>query len=194
MTGKRNYFLLFHENSNSNKIQFSFFPLILCVKKCPTFERRSQFIFLFVYLSFFLSFFPSSFLFISVFFVSFFFFLTFSFFLSLSFKIIFKAIARKCYSLFSKLLKLKDLIQLLSYIFRNKEVKRSISNCSIIQEVNLLKMKLLLLACLIGTVYSVSFYDIVIEEWESWKLFHRKLFLKSIMKKLFIVSCFVSQP
>ncbi len=38
------------------------------------------------------------------------------------------------------------------------------------------KMKLLLLlACLIGTVYSVSFYDIVIEEWESWKLFHRKL-------------------
>ena len=38
-----------------------------------------------------------------------------------------------------------------------------------------MKLSVLLLAFVVGTAYSVSFYDIVIEEWESWKLFHRKL-------------------
>jgi hypothetical protein len=38
-----------------------------------------------------------------------------------------------------------------------------------------MKLSVLLLAFVVGSAYSVSFYDIVIEEWESWKLFHRKL-------------------
>jgi hypothetical protein len=39
-----------------------------------------------------------------------------------------------------------------------------------------MKVSLILLAALVmvGTAQAVSFYDIVMEEWESWKLFHRE--------------------
>jgi hypothetical protein len=36
-------------------------------------------------------------------------------------------------------------------------------------------MKLLVfLACLFGTAFSISFIDIVMEEWQDWKLNHRE--------------------
>jgi hypothetical protein len=43
-----------------------------------------------------------------------------------------------------------------------------------------MKLTLFLLAFVVGTAYSVSFYDIVIEEWESWKLYHRKFYRRNI--------------
>jgi cathepsin L len=46
-----------------------------------------------------------------------------------------------------------------------------------------MKLLVVLLAALIGTVYSVSFYDTVLEEWEAWKLFHQKNYSSQMEEK-----------
>jgi cathepsin L len=46
-----------------------------------------------------------------------------------------------------------------------------------------MKLSVFLLAFVLGTAYSVSFYDIVIEEWESWKLFHQKNYTSPMEEK-----------